>query len=690
MQGRRGRGEMGLVDSKTGNEKQLSIDELKATALRMRQDIILCTTAAGSGHPGGSLSATDFLTALYFRIARHDPNAPKWAGRDRIFFSKAHITPAIYSVMALSGYFPEDDLVGFRKLGSPLQGHPNWLELPGIEMSGGSLGQGFSIAAGCALNAKIYNEPYRVYVIMGDGEQQEGSIWEAAESSAHYCLDNLVGIVDKNGLQIDGKVCDVMKIDPLADRYRAFGWHVIEIDGHDMARILAAFEEARTVKGKPTVIIMDTVKGKGVSFMENEPGWHGRAPKLDEGLKALRELGADMAWADRLLRMSNEMAERIAVQYGSKMPHEKRPYWWNSQDTMRVEMRATRMGFGDALEKAGEDPRVVAFGADISDSICMSQFYKPRHIERKTRWISVGIAEANMTTMAAGLAKEGKIPVIGSYGVFTTGRNWDQLRTTVCYGNLNVKIAVAHGGISVGPDGATHQSLEDITITAILPNMQVTVPADAVETAKMTEHILLKVNGPCCIRFAREATPIISRPETPFEYGKANVIRFRKEAEKFIDAFETVVADRYASENEDATIIACGPEVPEAMRAAYILKKAHGIETRVLNVHTVKPLDTMALGKAAAETGALVIAEEHQRGGFGNIVAGALANSDWLEGRHYIVRMMGVNDTFGESGQPWELLWKYELTAEFIVDKVLELIKLKDKLKAENAWSGVC
>ena len=681
---------MGLVDSKTGNEKQLSIDELKATALRMRQDIILCTTAAGSGHPGGSLSATDFLTALYFRIARHDPNAPKWAGRDRIFFSKAHITPAIYSVMALSGYFPEDDLVGFRKLGSPLQGHPNWLELPGIEMSGGSLGQGFSIAAGCALNAKIYNEPYRVYVIMGDGEQQEGSIWEAAESSAHYCLDNLVGIVDKNGLQIDGKVCDVMKIDPLADRYRAFGWHVIEIDGHDMARILAAFEEARTVKGKPTVIIMDTVKGKGVSFMENEPGWHGRAPKLEEGLKALRELGADMAWADRLLRMSNEMAERIAVQYGSKMPHEKRPYWWNSQDTMRVEMRATRMGFGDALEKAGEDPRVVAFGADISDSICMSQFYKPRHIERKTRWISVGIAEANMTTMAAGLAKEGKIPVIGSYGVFTTGRNWDQLRTTVCYGNLNVKIAVAHGGISVGPDGATHQSLEDITITAILPNMQVTVPADAVETAKMTEHILLKVNGPCCIRFAREATPIISRPGTPFEYGKANVIRFRKEAEKFIDAFETVVADRYASENEDATIIACGPEVPEAMRAAYILKKAHGIETRVLNVHTVKPLDTMALGKAAAETGALVIAEEHQRGGFGNIVAGALANSDWLEGRHYIVRMMGVNDTFGESGQPWELLWKYELTAEFIVDKVLELIKLKDKLKAENAWSGVC
>jgi transketolase len=424
--------------------------------------------------------------------------------------------------------------------------------------------------------------------------------------------------------------------------------------------------------------------------MENEPGWHGRAPKLDEGLKALKELGADMAWADRLLRKGAEMGERIAVEYGAKMPSTRRPYWWNTQNVMKAEMRATRMGFGDALEKAGEDPRVVAFGADISDSICISQFYKPRHPERKARWISVGIAEQNMTTMAAGLAKEGKIPVIGSYGVFATGRNWDQLRTTVCYGNLNVKVAVAHGGISVGPDGATHQSLEDITITAILPNMHVTVPADAVETAKMTEHLLLRVNGPCCIRFAREATPIVSRPETPFEFGKANVIRFRAESEKFIDAFETVPAGKYASENEDATIIACGPEVPEAMRAAYILKKEHDIEARVLNVHTIKPLDAEALVKAASETGALVIAEEHQRGGFGNIVAGALASSDRLEGRHYLVRMMGVNDAFGESGQPWELIWKFGLAAEQMVEKVLELVRLKQKLKAENAWSAVC
>ncbi len=670
---------MGVTSSATGEERKYSIEELKRIALRVRQDIILCTTSAGSGHPGGSLSAADFLTALYFRVARHDPSNPKWPGRDRIFFSKAHITPGIYSVMALAGYFPEERLVSFRRLGSPLQGHPNWLELPGIEMSGGSLGQGFSIAVGCALAAKIYGEGYRVYVVMGDGEQQEGSIWEAAEAGAHYRLDNLTAIVDKNGLQIDGRVCDVMNIDPLPERYRAFGWNVIEADGHDMESVVAALEEARATSGEPTCVIFKTVKGKGVSFMENEPSWHGKAPKRDEGLRALNELGADPAWVERLLNLGDEMARRIAAEFGSGIPRERRPYWWNTQELMKVDMKPTRMGFGEALERVGEDPRVVAFGADISDSICISQFYKPRHPERRNRWVSVGIAEQNMTTMAAGMAKEGKIPVIGSYGVFATGRNWDQLRTTVCYGNLNVKIAVAHGGVSVGPDGATHQSLEDITITSILPNMHVTVPADAIETAKATEHILMRVNGPCCVRFAREATPIVTKPETPFIFGRANVIRFRREAERFPDAFETTPSSEHKSEGEDATIVACGPEVPEAMRAAYMLKKEMGLEVRVLNVHTIKPLDTEALVRAAAETGAVVTAEEHQRGGFGNIVAGALATSDALHRRAYFVRMIGVPDVFGESGQPWELVWKFGLAAEHIAERVVELVELKKR-----------
>ena len=282
----------------------------------------------------------------------------------------------------------------------------------------------------------------------------------------------------------------------------------------------------------------------------------------------------------------------------------------------------------------------------------------------------MGIAEANMTTAAAGLAKEGKIPVIGSYGVFVTGRNWDQLRTTVCYGDLNVKICVGHGGISVGPDGATHQALEDITLLAVLPNMKVMVPADAVEAEKATETMVLKTAGPCATRFAREATPVVTKPETPFVFGKANVIRFRKESWKFIDAFETKLAQEYSSEGESATVIACGPMLAEAMRAAYILKKTKGTEVRVINLHTIKPIDGDAIINAAKETGNIVTVEEHQAGGVGNLVAGVVLRNKCCAK----MRMIGVQDSFGETGQPWELTWKFGLAAEQIASAVEEMV----------------
>jgi len=238
---------------------------------------------------------------------------------------------------------------------------------------------------------------------------------------------------------------------------------------------------------------------------------------------------------------------------------------------MQVEMDATRNGFGAAVAKLGADNRVIAFGADITSSIRMDMFYKEAP-ERKPRFFSVGIAEQNMALVAAGLAKEGFIPFIGSYGVFATGRNWDQLRTTVAYNNYCVKIADAHGGISVGPDGATHQALEEISLIAILPGFHMTVPADSVETAKCTE-VIAAHDGPGVVRYAREPTPVVTKEDTPFEFGAANVIRFRGEQPDFVDAFETTLARDYQSEHEDIAIIACGPMVPEAMRAAYILKQ---------------------------------------------------------------------------------------------------------------------
>jgi len=289
---------------------------------------------------------------------------------------------------------------------------------------------------------------------------------------------------------------------------------------------------------------------------------------------------------------------------------------------MQVKMVPTRNGFGKALDKQGEDEKIVVLGADITSSIKMDQFFA-NHPERKNRFLQMGIAEANMTLVASGLAKEGKIPFIGSYGVFVTGRNWDQLRTTVCYNNYNVKIADGHAGISVGADGATHQALEDISNLYYPPNMHLVVPCDSTETEKATKAVTY-VKGPAVIRYAREATPVITSYNTPYQFGIANIIRYRGEGDNFISAFETKLSTDYQSEKEGLTIIACGPMVAEAMRAAYILKEEYNIKTRILNIHTVKPIDRKAIAKAAEETNIILTVEEHQVGGFGNIVAGVI------------------------------------------------------------------
>jgi transketolase len=330
------------------------------------------------------------------------------------------------------------------------------------------------------------------------------------------------------------------------------------------------------------------------------------------------------------------------------------------------------MGFGRGLEAAGVDERVVTVHADISGSIKITDF-EARHPERRHRVFSVGIAEQNMMEVAAGLAKEGLIPVTGTYGVFASGRCWDQIRTTICYSNLNVKIAGAHGGISVGGDGATHQALEEIALMAVLPNMHVVVPCDSVEAERATRYCLLDLKGPAYIRYAREATPTVTTPQTPFEYGVANVIRYRHAKPRFVEAFETMLSTDYPGEGEEVSIVACGPMVAEAMRAAWLLKEEYGIETRVLNVHTVKPLDVAALVRAADNTGMVVTAEEHQVGGFGNIVAGAILENRRNFQLPLLLDRVGVPDCFGLSGNPWELTQWFGLSAEHIAERVLKL-----------------
>lgn len=269
------------------------IDFYEKIAKKVRSDIIKAVYNAGSGHPGGSLSAADLITALYFGEMNVDPEDPKMEGRDKFVLSKGHAVPGQYAALAERGYYPAEDMMSLRKLGSPFQGHGNCHKVPGIEMSTGSLGQGISVAVGMAIANKLDKSEARVYTLLGDGELQEGLVWEASMAASHNKLDNFCAIVDWNGLQIDGKNEDVMSVAPIADKFKAFGFHTIEIDGHDFAEIFDAFDEAKSIKERPTAIIAKTVKGKGVSFMENQAGWHGKAPNREQAEEAIKELGGE-------------------------------------------------------------------------------------------------------------------------------------------------------------------------------------------------------------------------------------------------------------------------------------------------------------------------------------------------------------------------------------------------------------
>jgi transketolase len=503
---------MALRDSKTGLvTKTYSVAELCDAARLMRGYNLVALCAAGSGHAGSTLSVMDLAAALYLSVAEHDPRNPEWPDRDRILWSAGHKAPALYVALGMAGFCPLDDVVTLRKLGSPFQGHPHWLRLPGVEISTGSLGQGLSIAVGMALAARINGRKNKILCLMGDGEQQEGQVWEAAMEAGHFHLDNIIAVIDCNRLQIDGLVKDVMQIEPLAAKYSAFGWDVLRIDGHNMSQVVDALEQARAATGRPIVILADTIKGKGVSFMEGQPGWHGKAPNRDELEKALNELGlAGRIPVEDLLAKAKSWQTRATRTLESKMPRFSRDFWWNADPAaMQVTMEPTRKGFGRALAECGSDERVVCLGLDISGSITIADFYAGKP-ERARRWISMGIAEQSATAAAAGLAREGKLPVLGSYATFSAARNLDQLRVSVCYSNLNVLVAGAHAGVSVGPDGATHQALEDLFAMLGLPNMAVVVPCDAIETRKATHHLLLDHVGPKYIRFAREATPIVT------------------------------------------------------------------------------------------------------------------------------------------------------------------------------------
>jgi len=285
------RSEVSPGSASPGNKFNLSTTELKEMAKKLRRHVITMTATAGSGHPGGSLSAADIIAALYFKVLRHNPENPQWVDRDRFILSKGHAAPILYAALAETGYFPVAELATLRKLDSRLQGHADRKFTPGVEMSAGSLGMGLSFAIGVALAARLDSKSYRTYVLLSDGECEEGQTWEAALSAAHFKIDNLTAMVDCNGMQLSGRTRDIMNLEPFTRKWQAFGWHTIDIDGHDFDQVLSACQGAAKIKGKPTVIVARTIKGKGVSFMENNAAFHGKAPTREEAERALKELG---------------------------------------------------------------------------------------------------------------------------------------------------------------------------------------------------------------------------------------------------------------------------------------------------------------------------------------------------------------------------------------------------------------
>ncbi len=623
-----------------------SFAELAVIAREIRRDVVTMTHVANSGHAGGPLSMADYLTYLFFNELRLDPKNPKDPDRDRFILSNGHCSAGLYALLAHRGFIPRTKLGTFRDTGSDLQGHPNRHYVPGVEVGTGSLGQGLSVGVGMALAVRRdklkkhaptgrHLVPH-VWVNVGDGELQEGQCWEAIMSAGQYRLDNLSVLVDLNEAQIDGWTDDVMSIEPIADKFRAFKWNVVEAWGHDFHEIETAIERARRFNGKPTAVIFQTHMMRGCASFESEPGWHGK-PLTDREKHlalALRELGYDGATAvdEAIATIGGPQAHPVASVYARLK--ERFPAW-----------ELTRQGLSDELVALGEtDPRVVVLDADLAESTLTKKFGE----KYPDRFFEMGIAENNMMNTAAGLALSGKVPFLASYSMFLAGRSWDQIRNTVCYSKCNVKIAACHGGISVGKDGPTHQSVEDVSNMRSITNLIVIVPTDYHQTRKAVRWAA-QYDGPVFLRLGREKVPNLTTESTPFEMGKALSLR----------------------EGTDGTIVANGMMVAPALLAAEKLSKEDGLEVRVLNLHTVKPLDDAAILRAAKETGFLVTAEEGATtGGLGAAVANLVIQSE----QPVPMRILGTPDKYLGSGDPFALFEKAHLTDLDVMAAVRELV----------------
>ncbi|HET6384860.1 MAG TPA: transketolase [Armatimonadota bacterium] len=626
----------------------LQKDQLHNLGQQIRIDSIRSTTAAGSGHPTSSLSGADLMAVLMANYLHYRFDCPEDPANDHLIFSKGHASPLLYAMYRAAGAISDDEMMTLRKFGSRLQGHPTPV-IPWVDVATGSLGQGLPIGVGVALAGKYLDKlPYRVWVLLGDSEMAEGSIWEAFDHASHYRLNNMIGILDMNRLGQRGETDLGWNGAAYAARARAFGWNAVEIDGHNLDQIDRAYREALEPRDQPTLIVARTIKGRGVSFIENKDGWHGKALDEEQAKQAIDELRAAGAPTEPMI---------IQVQ----PPEEQRPHSIEPARPLSLpkyemgQKTATRKAYGAALAALGASrPDVVALDGEVSNSTFAVDFAKAF----PERFFEMYIAEQQMVAAAVGMGVRRRVAFASTFAAFLS-RAYDFIRMAAV-SQANIRLCGSHAGCSIGADGPSQMALEDLAMMRAVEGSTVLYPCDANQTARLVVEMAERP-GISYLRTTREDLPVLYSPEEEFPIGGCKVVR--------------------QSSMDQATVIGAGVTLHEAMKAADELQKER-IAVRVIDLYSVKPVDRQTLLAAARDTdGRLVVVEDHwPEGGIGSAVLEALAsvteaNEDKVREVPGRIRMVHLAvKAMPGSGEPEELMDAAGITAKHIATAVKALL----------------
>ncbi len=620
----------------TTTEKSSQVQQWTNLAQQLRVDSIRSTTTAGSGHPTSSMSAADLMAVLVSSYLHYDFDHPTNPNNDHLIFSKGHASPLLYSIFKAVGAITDEELLTLRKFGSRLEGHPTPI-LPWVDVATGSLGQGLPIGVGIGLAGKYLDKlPYHIWVLLGDSEMAEGSIWEAFDKASYYKLDNLVGILDCNRLGQRGETDLGWNTAAYAARAEAFGWHAIVINGHDYDEINRAFAQAAQPNGKPTLIVARTIKGKGVSFLENVNGWHGKTLNQEQEEQALKELNPLVR--SQVFAVQKPAAGQPAPE-AAKQPLDLPLYALNSAV-------ATRKAFGDALKALGAaNPNVIGLDGEVSNSTYTEEFAKAF----PDRYFEQFISEQQLVASAVGMSVRHKVPFASTFAAFFT-RAYDFIRMAAI-SRANIRLVGSHAGVSIGEDGPSQMALEDLAMFRAVFGSTVLYPSDANQTAQLVAE-MANHDGIVYMRTTREKTPVIYAPDETFAVGGSRVVK--------------------QSAKDKATVVAAGITLHETLKA-YDQLQDEGITIRVIDAYSVKPIDDETLLAAAQEAGGkIIVVEDHwPEGGLGEAVLEAFSQ---IDGPSPEIVKLAVQSMPG-SGTPAQLLEEAGISAHDIVQAVRLLVK---------------